>query len=159
MNNKKYYVGVKTDDGMMFVTKIDNNNRTSYWSKESKPLALSKSVANDIALGLTWNGNNAVVVESIIEQTDHFTGKLNDIQSIVQNLSAKEKDDLYRYFWAEHVQEDVESFCESEDIVLSKDGIDFVVEQYVYEGRYDCNRSYWDNLRELIEETERTNKV
>ena len=159
MNNKKYYVGVKTDNGMMFVTEIDNKNRTSYWNKDSKPLAMSKSVANDIALGLTWNGNNAVVVESIIEQTDHFTGRPNDIQSLINGLSAKAKDDLYRSLWAEHVREDVESFCESEDIDLSENGIDCVVEQYVYEGKYDCNRSYWDNLRELVEEAAKTDKV
>ena len=157
--NKKYYVGVKTDEGMMFVTETDNKNRTSYWNKDSKPLAMSKSVANDIALGLTWNGNNAVVVESIIEQTDHFTGRPNDIQSLINGLSAKEKDDLYRSLWAEHVREDVESFCESEDIDLSENGIDCVVEQYVYEGKYDCNRSYWDNLMELVEEAAKTDKV
>ena len=45
MNNKKYYVGVRTDDGMMFVTEIDYKNRTSYWNKDSKPIAMSKSVA------------------------------------------------------------------------------------------------------------------
>ena len=159
MNNKKYYVGVKTDNGMMFVTETDNKNRTSYWNKDSKPLAMSKSVANDIALGLTWNGNNAVVVESIIEQTDHFTGRPTEKQSLINGLSAKEKDDLYRSLWAEHVREDVELFCESEDIDLSENGINFVIEQYVYEGRYDCNCSYWDNIRELVEEAVKTDKV
>ena len=53
----------------------------------------------------------------------------------------------------------MESFCESEDIDLSENGIDCVVEQYVYEGKYDCNRSYWDNLMELVEEAAKTDKV
>ena len=102
---------------------------------------------------------NTTEGDSVFRIGNTYMDCVNDIQSLINGLSAKEKDDLYRSLWAEHVREDVESFCESEDIDLSENGIDCVVEQYVYEGKYDCNRSYWDNLRELVEEAAKTDKV
>ena len=73
MKEKKYfYVGVQTDKGMQFVTKDDYSTRTSYWEPSEKPMAMSHDMANDIALGLSWNGYAAVVVESFYELTEHF---------------------------------------------------------------------------------------
>ena len=69
---KYFYVGVQTDKGMQFVTKDDYSTRTSYWEPSEKPMAMSHDMANDIALGLSWNGYAAVVVESFYELTEHF---------------------------------------------------------------------------------------
>lgn len=73
MSNKfHYYIGVKTNYGLMLVTKIDNRNRQCYWDEEDKPLAMKKSTAEDIALGLNLNGFQAVVVQSHTELSNHF---------------------------------------------------------------------------------------
>ncbi len=39
-----------------------------------------------------------------------------------------------------------------EDQYLSDDRIENIANRYVYEGRYDCNLSYWQNIENLIDE-------
>lgn len=65
-------------------------------------------------------------------------------------LSYKSRDDIYRHVWKEHVAEDVRSHIEDTDVELSDDDIDEIAEIYVYNGKYDCNLSYWQNLDNLI---------
>lgn len=61
-----YYVLVFTDDGPIYVTKL-GDGKTAYWDKLEKPLELSKNYAEQMALGLTWNGSSAVCVSSLYE--------------------------------------------------------------------------------------------
>ena len=70
----------------------------------------------------------------------------------IDNMSSYEQDQIYRYLWAQHVREAVESLCDEEEIELNDGNIDLIVEKYVYEGKYDCNLSYWTNLENLIDE-------
>lgn len=75
------------------------------------------------------------------------------IESIVNGLTAVEKDDLYRYLWVDYVKKDVISYCEDNDIAYTdEDFPDRVANRYVYDGEYECNLSYWDNIRNLISE-------
>lgn len=64
MTTKKihYYVLVITNAGPVFVTSKDNSSKTAYWNKDEKPLELSKTVAEDLALGLNLNMHKAYVV-------------------------------------------------------------------------------------------------
>lgn len=57
------------------------------------------------------------------------------------------KDSFYRKIWAEHVCEDIRNMYTK----ISKKRAEKVAEAYV-NGRYDCNRSYWDNLDDLLSE-------
>lgn len=70
-----YYVGVSTEEGMAFVTKNDRATRMSFWDTKEKPLAMNKSVASDIAMGLCLNLHCAVVVESFFELEEHFVAQ------------------------------------------------------------------------------------
>lgn len=85
------------------------------------------------------------------------------LKHIIDGLDAVEKDDVYRYLWAEHVREDVESYISDNahnngdnDIphIFDARVVDYVTERYVYDGRYDCNLSYWENIDNLIDEAE-----
>lgn len=71
-NKFYYYVGVKTNGGMTLVTKVENTGRMCYWNDKLPPLAMSKTCAEDIALGLNLNFHSAVVIQSRIELTTHF---------------------------------------------------------------------------------------
>lgn len=73
-----YYVGVKVNDGMTLVTKVENAGRMCYWNDKFPPLELGKTRAEDIALGLNLNYHSAVVIQSHFELTTHFLaiGKL-----------------------------------------------------------------------------------
>lgn len=68
---KYYYVLVCNTKYVCFVTKIDNANRVSYWDYKEKPLLMTKSRAEDMALGLNLNGHIAFVVSSDFEIEYH----------------------------------------------------------------------------------------
>lgn len=79
------------------------------------------------------------------------------LKAKIDALTPVEQDEVYRYLWFQHVKEDVETY--SENIDLKELGIKFddeeittVAEKYVYDGEYDCNLSYWDNIENLIYE-------
>ena len=78
--------------------------------------------------------------------------------AILKALSDKQKDDIYRALWAEHVREDVLGWIsDNKQQLLLKPAmlecvINSVTERYVYECDYDCNQSYWDNIENLVEE-------
>lgn len=67
-------------------------------------------------------------------------------------LSYEEKDAIYRAVWLNHVKNDIKAFIKDEDVALTEDQIDHIARLYVYDGEYDCNLSYWDNLSNLINE-------
>ena len=60
-----YYVLVFTDEGPVYVTQLERD--LAYWHKDEKPKDLSKSLANDIAVGLSWHEHSAVVVSSPVK--------------------------------------------------------------------------------------------
>ena len=57
-----WYILVMSDDGPVFVTGVNNSNKTAEWNKTEKPLELGKYRAEDIALGLNLNFHLAYVV-------------------------------------------------------------------------------------------------
>ena len=50
---------VMTDNGAVFVTEVNNWERTAKWEKDKKPLNLTKDDAQYLAMGLTMNGHLA----------------------------------------------------------------------------------------------------
>ena len=45
----------------MYVTKVNNANKTAWWNKEEKPLSMTKSIAEDLAFGLALNFTHCVI--------------------------------------------------------------------------------------------------
>lgn len=85
-----YYVGVQTNDGMRFVTKINNSNRMSYWNLNEKPLEMTQMLATDIAEGLCMNCTTAVVVKSFFELADHFVVRTEPtVKEVVEDAVKK----------------------------------------------------------------------
>ena len=67
-NKKKYwYVLVFTDAGPVFVTSLNNADRTAYWNKDEKPKSVSMQDAEFLAVALTWNGNYSLAVRTTYE--------------------------------------------------------------------------------------------
>ena len=62
-----YYVVVATEDGAKFVTKIDNATKTAYWDSNEKPMAFTKTYADDLALCLSINFYPAFTLKSYHE--------------------------------------------------------------------------------------------
>ena len=69
MANKKnhYYVLVMTNYGPVFVTKVNNANKTAEWNKLEKPKEFEKFWAEDLTLGLNLNFHMAFTICSKFE--------------------------------------------------------------------------------------------
>ena len=74
------------------------------------------------------------------------------LQAVIDNLTDTEKDRLYRHLWHDYVKEDIIAHAENMDVELTDNEIQTAAERYVYEGKYDCNLNYWDNIENLINE-------
>ena len=62
-----YYVIVLSDGQAKFVTKTDYATKTAYWDSKEKPLAFTKTQADDLALCLTLNFYPAFTLKSYHE--------------------------------------------------------------------------------------------
>lgn len=62
-----YYVLVMSDEGPVFVTKVNYSNKTAEWNKLERPKAFDKYWAEDLALGLNCNFHTAFTVCSKFE--------------------------------------------------------------------------------------------
>lgn len=82
------------------------------------------------------------------------TTPAKDIIQMLETTTPYDKDEVYRYLWAEHVKEDVKAHLEDMELqyVAVPEEIKKIVDRYVYEGDYDCNLPYWDNIENLINE-------
>lgn len=77
------------------------------------------------------------------------------IDQIIGSLTYAEKDLLYRTLWVEHVKEDIEGvLVENYREEMTDEEISGTAEklarQYCFDGDYDCNLCYWDNIDNLI---------
>lgn len=93
-----------------------------------------------------------------------MTGNNEKIDNILKDLTADEKDTLYRKLWEEYIKQDVTMYLYDDDHlsdIIDEYNVDFtkeetdgiidrVVERYVYEGDYDCELNYWENIDNLI---------
>ena len=62
-----YYVLVLSEGQAKFVTKTDYATKTAYWDSKEKPLALTKTQADDLALCLSINFYPAFTLKSYHE--------------------------------------------------------------------------------------------
>ena len=62
-----YYVIVLSEGQAKFVTKIDNATKTAHWESKGKPLAFTKTQADDLALCLSINFYPAFTLKSYHE--------------------------------------------------------------------------------------------
>lgn len=76
----------------------------------------------------------------------------NVATQIVSELDWKLCDALYRRLWIDYVKQDIESHL-NEDLGndYTDDEIQVMAEHYVYDGEYDSNMTYWDNIENLQE--------
>lgn len=72
-------------------------------------------------------------------------------ESKINELSAIEKEKIYRMVWAEYVAEDILSHGKEIKAEISKKDAEILAQEYVG-GKYDCNISYWSNIEKLIED-------
>ena len=72
------------------------------------------------------------------------------IADFMNKADEETKNTLYCILKSQYVKKDVISHLKNTDYIIMEEEIDKVVHAYVYDGKYDCNLSYWDNLDALI---------
>lgn len=98
---------------------------------------------------------NAEDVIELYEECHNMLQAIDNVDSVAELAempSSINDEAIYRKVWKEHVIEDIEGRLEERDITLNEGTIDTIATRYVYEGDYDCNLCYWDNLDNLIDE-------
>lgn len=60
-----YYILVLSEGKAKFVTGLNNSTRTASWERDKSPLAMNKSLAEDIAYCLCLNFHPAYVLKSM----------------------------------------------------------------------------------------------
>lgn len=81
---------------------------------------------------------------------------------ILATWSETEKKHRIPSVMTSHVIEDISSYMEEYlkmDQYLTNDEIVHAARRYVYDGRYDCNLSDWQNLKNLMDEALRNRKA
>jgi len=61
-------------------------------------------------------------------------------------------DSIYRHVDAKYIKEDVISHASDLEVSLTSEEVNEVAIMYAYDGEYDCNLSYWQNIENLINE-------
>lgn len=71
---------------------------------------------------------------------------------ILSGFKPRMKDALYRAVWFERVCEDIRAHEHDMglDRLLTREQMEYAAECYVYDGEYDCNLSYWENIENVV---------
>lgn len=80
----------------------------------------------------------------------------NETKQLIDNLPYIKKDLAYKYLWAQHVREDVESHAVDVGVELTDKELDTIANRYAYEGDYDNCFTYWQNIENLIDDVIRS---
>ena len=95
--------------------------------------------------------------EELIDECEirksHLALNTIEVDGKVIDFNSETNDDaIYRKVWKEHVIEDLIGHLEDRDIVMDDERIDKIATRYVYDGDYDTELPYWENLDNLIDE-------
>lgn len=66
-------------------------------------------------------------------------------------LTTSAQNAVHRYIEHQHVKVDIEDYAREHELKLTAQTIEKAADLYVYDGEYDCNLSYWDNISNVID--------
>ena len=76
-----------------------------------------------------------------------LTGKALEF---AESANSTDMDMIYRKVRYQYVVSDIENRLEENEDELTDKQIAYAAHRYVYDGKYDCNLSYWDNIDNCI---------
>lgn len=78
---------------------------------------------------------------------------------IMEKLKPNEKDELYKELWFEHIKKDVVVFASSNHIPVNSQTVDAVARRLVFQSEYSFDKTYWDNIRSVLNDFGRGNQI
>lgn len=88
----------------------------------------------------------------MLVRTNNTENKVSSALEMINQLDSIEKDVVYRTLWQTYVEQDLEKLAIDRDVNLSKDDFSVIASRFVWDGDYDCNLPYWNNLSNLLDE-------
>lgn len=79
-----------------------------------------------------------------------MTLKESDKQ-FADELRTSAQNAVHRYIQHLNVKVDIEDYAREQGLNLTKQEIEKAADLYVYDCKYDCNLSYWDNISNVID--------
>ena len=131
-------------EGMIFSVCTSRKN-----AEEAKKLSFGDS--NELEI-IETEFDSIEIGKKLIKFPSFNATSEDDLHIMLDNTTYASKDEIYRYLWSQHVKEDVENYTNEIGIELDEGEIDIIVDRYVYQGDYDCNLNYWQNIENLIED-------
>lgn len=133
---------------------------------KSRPRVLIKN-AEDTLRALIWGNPNSedysesVEFDCLEDRQDESENNPRTYEELCLEVSSKERELIYRNVYKDYVSQDVLGLIrEKLDLYTNdltdeelKPLCDEVAEMYVFNGDYDCNLSYWNNIDALLDET------
>lgn len=71
-------------------------------------------------------------------------------KKLFKKMSREQRKYVYDKMRYEHVREDVIERAKDQNVKLTLSAVNKIAYEYVYEGEYECNMSYWDNIDVLM---------
>lgn len=93
------------------------------------------------------NDSNDVIHNANIDTSSDLTGKALEF---AESASSTDMDMIYRKVRYQYVINDIKDCIKDTGTELTDDQIAYAARKYAYDGKYDCNLSYWDNIENLI---------
>lgn len=78
--------------------------------------------------------------------------KEENIITLIDTLDFGTKDRIFRHLHKNYLYDDFTQHCKSMNVKLTDEDLKSLCDKWVYQGRFDCNLSYWDNIENLINE-------
>lgn len=79
-----------------------------------------------------------------------MTLKESDKQ-FADGLRTSAQNAVHRYIEHQHIKVDIEDYAREHELKLTAQTIEKAADLYVYDCKYDCNLSYWDNISNVID--------
>ena len=155
-NGAKQYVKAVQRDGKITLT--DNRNFAKHIESEEE----AQGIIDDVVMQY-MEPNGAVPMCTYFECSSTVQTQggsyMDKAKELLQSLDPTVVDYIYRFKRAEYVAQDALEVLYSErnyDEKTTQSIADMVGELWSFEGKYDCNLSYWANINSLIEYVEST---
>ena len=110
-----------------------------YFPEEDIPEDLLNNDENNSSSNVMYNAN--------IDTDSDLTGKALEF---AESASSTDMDMIYRKVKYQYVINDIKDRIKDTETELTDDQIAYAARRYAYDGKYDCNLSYWDNIDNCI---------
>mgnify|MGYP003227282206 FL=1 len=93
------------------------------------------------------NDSSNLMYNTNIDTDSDLTGKALEF---AESASSTDMDMIYRKVKYQYVINDIKDRIKDTETELTDDQIAYAARRYAYDGKYDCNLSYWDNIDNCI---------